>query len=75
MHVEGLTIQATYDEEARVWVATNDELSLATEADTLEVLTYKLQELVPELAELNGYSGPRPISFTIQSTRRATAFA
>jgi hypothetical protein len=48
-----LIVQVEYDNEARVWVAQNDALGLATEADTMEVLTYKLQEMIPELVELN----------------------
>ena len=53
MDVNDLVIEAQYDEDARVWVAVNDALGLATEAETLDVLTYKLQEMVPELATLN----------------------
>ena len=71
----GLEIFAEFDKEAGVWVATNDELFLATEAETLEVLAYKLQEMVPELAELNGLDLPRPIAFTLNSRRPLIAFA
>ena len=73
--VKNLVIEAQYDEEARVWVAVNEELGLATEAETLDVLTYKLQEMVPELATLNNLEVSRPVSFTLRSVRRATAFA
>jgi hypothetical protein len=69
-----LIVQVDYDEEARVWVAHNDELGLATEADTMEVLTYKLQEMIPELVELNNINVPRPIAFTLVSRRPAIAF-
>ncbi len=73
--VNELVIEARYDEEARVWVAVHDELGLATEAETLDVLTYKLQELVPQLASLNNLQVARPVNFTLHSIRRATAFA
>jgi hypothetical protein len=69
--MEELRIQAHYDEEARVWVAVHDTLGLATEADTLDVLTYKLQELIPELARLNGFTLPDPPEFTLESCRKA----
>ena len=70
-----LTVQVEYDEEARVWIAQNDVLGLATEADTLEVLTYKLQEMIPELVELNEIDVPRPVAFTLVLRRPAIAFA
>jgi hypothetical protein len=60
--VNEIVIEARYDEEARVWVAVHDELGLATEAETLDVLTYKRQVA-------------RPVNFTLHSIRRATAFA
>ncbi len=75
LRVEELVIEAQYDEEARVWVAVNDELGLAIEAETLDVLTYKLQQMVPELATLNHLDISRPVTFTLRSVRRATAFA
>jgi predicted RNase H-like HicB family nuclease len=70
-----LIVTVEYDEEARVWVAQNDVLGLATEADTMEVLTYKLQEMIPELVELNNITVPRPVAFTLVSHRPAVAFA
>jgi hypothetical protein len=68
-------VNVEYDEEARVWVAQNDVLGLATEADTMEVLTYKLQEMIPELVELNNIEIPRPVAFTLVSRRPTVAFA
>ena len=70
-----LIVNVEYDEEARVWIAQNDALGLATEADTMEVLTYKLQEMIPELVELNNLDLPRPVAFTLLSRRPAVAFA
>jgi len=50
-----LLIQAEWDPEASVWVATSDDVpGLVTEADTLETLEAKLKVLVPELLEANG---------------------
>ena len=70
-----LTIDAYYDDEAKVWLAEHDVLGLATEAESLDVLTYKLQEMIPELATLNGLNYPRPIRFSVVSHRQASAFA
>jgi predicted RNase H-like HicB family nuclease len=48
-------IHAEWDQEASVWVATSDDVpGLATEADTLEALSVKLECMVPELLEANG---------------------
>jgi predicted RNase H-like HicB family nuclease len=55
-----LFIRADWDPEAAVWVATSDDVpGLATEADTLEALSTKLEVMVPELLDANGYpEGP-----------------
>lgn len=47
-------IQADWDAEADVWVATSDDVpGLATEAPTLELLTRKLRKMIPELLLAN----------------------
>lgn len=49
-----LHVQADWDPEAEVWVATSDEVpGLATEAETIETLTERLRTLIPELLEAN----------------------
>lgn len=47
-------VQAFWDAEAEVWVATSEDLpGLVTEASTIEILTQKLREMIPELIFLN----------------------
>jgi predicted RNase H-like HicB family nuclease len=47
-------IDAFWDMESGVWVATSDEvLGLATEAQTIEQLTQKLHVMIPELIQAN----------------------
>ena len=42
-------VDAIWDSEAGVWVATSDDVSgLATEAETIEALSEKLRLIVPE---------------------------
>ena len=55
-----LFVRAEWDPEAKVWVATSDDVpGLATEAETLEELSQKLDIMVPELLDANGYpEGP-----------------
>ena len=48
-------VEAIWDEEAQVWVATSDDVpGLITEADTSEQLIEKLQVMIPELLQANG---------------------
>ncbi len=69
-----LTVQAIWDAEAQVWVATSKNVpGLATEADTIEALTAKLRNIIPELLILNNsisedYSGS--IDFELNTSRR-----
>ena len=47
-------VRAEWDENARVWVATSDDVpGLATEGETLEGLIEKLKIMIPELLEAN----------------------
>jgi predicted RNase H-like HicB family nuclease len=65
-------VQADWDPEAGVWVATSEDVpGLATEADTIEALTEKLRVVVPELLEANQVlpSG-LAISFELTSHRQ-----
>ena len=48
-------INASWDADAKVWVATSDDVpGLATEARDVEVLIKKLRVMIPELLEANG---------------------
>ena len=69
-----LTVQAVWDAEAKVWVATSENVpGLATEADTIEALTAKLRNMIPELMIINNlisedYSGS--IGFELSTLRQ-----
>ena len=66
-------IEADWDAEAGVWVATSEDVpGLATEAATVETLTEKLRVLIPELLEANRLlveAAPEAISFELVSHR------
>ena len=48
-------VQAFWDKDAEVWVATSEDVpGLATEASSMEILTQKLRVIIPELIVLNG---------------------
>ena len=54
MTVQGILVQAIWDPEAGVFVATSDDVpGLVAEADTEQALLEKLDVLIPELLELN----------------------
>lgn len=67
-------VEAFWDAEAQVWVATSEDVpGLATEADTIEALTSKLRQIIPELMSLNhivpdNYTGS--ITFKLISHRQ-----
>ena len=47
-------VRVEWDSEARVWVATSDDVpGLATEDASLEALVEKLKVMIPELLEAN----------------------
>lgn len=47
-------VEAFWDNKASVWVAQSEDVpGLVTEADTIESLTNKLKEIIPELLYLN----------------------
>lgn len=65
-----LFVRAEWDEVARVWVATSDDVpGLATEEDTLEGLVEKLKVMIPELLVANGASEENEVPFEIFTRR------
>lgn len=47
-------VEAFWDKDAEVWVATSEDVpGLVTEASTIEALMQKLREMIPELMLLN----------------------
>ncbi|MCA3176309.1 MAG: DUF1902 domain-containing protein [Burkholderiales bacterium] len=69
-------VRAEWDDEAHVWVATSDDVpGLATEAETLEALSEKLQKMVPELLEANGMELPQEVPFELLARRFTVSIA
>ena len=55
MHKKLIRVQANWDPDASVWVATSDDVpGLITEADTAAELEEKLKLMIPELLLENG---------------------
>lgn len=69
-----LFIRAEWDSDAEVWVATSDDVpGLATEADTLEALSAKLDVMVPELLDANGCIDGLDVPFELLARRFSIA--
>ena len=63
-------VRAEWDEEARVWVATSDDVpGLATEERTIEGLVEKLKVMIPELLEANGQLVEGEVPFEVLTRR------
>ena len=70
MNTKPFFVRADWDDEARVWVATSDDVpGLATESETLEDLVHKLKVMIPELLEANGVNLPQGVPFELLSRR------
>ncbi|NMG29147.1 DUF1902 domain-containing protein [Aromatoleum evansii] len=69
-----LFIRAEWDDDAGVWVATSDDVpGLATEAETIEALSHKLEAMVPELLDANGYPDGPEVPFELWARKFAVA--
>jgi Domain of unknown function (DUF1902) len=61
-----LIIHAMWDDEAKVWVATSDDVpGLVTEATSFDTLMPKLKVMIPELLNANGYPDGDEIPFRV----------
>jgi len=69
-------VTAEWDEDARVWVASSDDVpGLATGADTFDELIEKLKIVIPELLVENGLlpEGTESVLFAVNAERTALA--
>lgn len=64
-----LTVRATWDDEARVWVAESDDVpGLVLESGSMDALIERLRYAVPEMLALNGV-GKNTVQMSIISQR------
>lgn len=68
-----VVIDAFWDDEAKVWVATaRDGVGIATEAETMEKLQQKLAVIVPDLLA-DDHQGPFEIELIARSHQTIAA--
>ena len=68
-----IEVSAVWDGEANVWVAESDDVpGLVAEADTFPALVTKLQNLIPEMLDANGYSDGDDVPFKLHSSITST---
>ena len=69
-------VRAEWDDEDKVWVATSDDVpGLATEAETMEELSKKLEVMIPELLTENGYLDAGEISYEVLARKFSVTLA
>ena len=56
-------IKIFWDDEAKVWIASNDYLPLTMESESLDQLLKNVRNTIPEMVELNHLPNPRYIHF------------
>ena len=60
-----------WDDEAKVWYVTESNVpGLTTEAATLDAMVKKLEALVPEMLEENGFHVPSSVPFCLLTQRQ-----
>ena len=63
-------ITLSWDDEAAVWIAENDDIPIALESGSLDVLIERVKNATPELLELNGRNSTSiALRFTMECQR------
>jgi hypothetical protein len=68
------TVLLTYDDEARVWIAENDDIPIVLESGSLDLLMERVRVAAPEILELNGKEF-KDVYLNFTTKRRAKVIA
>jgi predicted RNase H-like HicB family nuclease len=68
------TVLLTWDDEARVWVAENDDIPIVLESGSLDLLMERVRVAAPEILELNGKEF-KDVYLNFTTKRRAKVIA
>jgi hypothetical protein len=67
-------VQVDWDDEAKMWFVSESNVpGLVTEAPTLEVMLAKLEVMVPEMLEENGFHVGSNVPFFLLTQRQGHA--
>jgi hypothetical protein len=65
-----ITVQARWDDDARVWIATSDDVpGLVVEADTWAAMIEEVRLVIPDLIDVRGQDGGT-LSLTFKAEER-----
>ena len=64
------TVLLTWDAEARVWVAENDDIPLALESGSFDTLIERVRHTAPEILHENGKSADVYLNFITHRRER-----
>ena len=67
-----ISVRADWDGDAKVWVATSDDVGLATEAETFDSLTAKIPTMIGDLLEGEPSEGEILIEIVAHASARVT---
>ena len=54
LYMQEYIVNLLWDAEAKVWYALNDEIPMALESESIDILITRVKLATPELLELNG---------------------
>jgi ABC-type Fe3+/spermidine/putrescine transport system ATPase subunit len=69
--VKEYTVLLTWDDEAHVWVAENDSIPVALEAESFDTLIERVRHTVPEVLQENNKSSDVYLNFITHRREKA----
>ena len=66
-------IYCQWDAEAEVWFATNDQIPIALESESLDKLMERVRMAAPEIIELNALPKAKYLSFVATAREEVSA--
>jgi hypothetical protein len=64
-------IEFKWDDDAGVWYAINDDIPIAMEAGSLDVLMERVKQAIPEILEMNGKARQSSLRFQAEKLLKA----